>query len=92
MPKSYPGNITSTFIRQGASLARGTTIDGYLTEEDAQLLYKNWRDRWEKPLEFQGGVTAITCEMVLDLPEKELKAVYGKEAAQRIIDAAKRNV
>lgn len=77
-------------VRQGGSYSRGTTIDGYLSEEDCNFLYANWKQEWPEPLKFHGGTTAITCEMVLEVPEKELKAVLGKHA-DNIIAVSKRN-
>lgn len=77
-------------VRQGSSYARGTTIDGFLSEEDCSFLYTAWKKSWPEPLKFHGGVTAITCEMVLQVPEKELKEVLGTHA-DAIIEVSKRN-
>lgn len=77
-------------IARGASLARGTTIDAYLSETDNDLLYEKWSDEWEYPLEFSGGVKAITCEMVVAVPFKEFKKIFGRRAAD-IYAAAERN-
>lgn len=83
--------VTKTFIRQGASLARGTTIDEYLSEKDCKVLYSGWQKNWPEPLEFHGGITAITCEMVLEVPEKEFVKSIGKAVGTRIYDVARRN-
>jgi len=82
--------------RSGTSIARGTTIDEYLSEEDNQKLYDLWQPSWPEPFQFSGGITAITCEMVLELPQDEFIAAFGKskkgqEQAARILDIAKRN-
>lgn len=66
------------FIRQGASLARGTSIDGYLSEKQIELLYSNWRPQWPEPLAYSGGLLAITCEMVLEVPEDEFIGHFPK--------------
>ena len=93
MPYTYPGS--KMFITQGSSYAMGTILDAYLAPEDNALLYNTWRKSWPTPLEFSGGITAITCEQVLEVPEGEFLAGFGgkkaKEAAGRILSAAKTN-
>jgi hypothetical protein len=86
----FPGTVTKVKIRQGASLARGMTIDGHLAGTDKALLYEKWLPDWPKPLEFRGGITAITCEMVLKVPFDEFKKVY-KRRAKDIYEVAERN-
>jgi hypothetical protein len=86
----YPGSVTSVKVRQGASIARGTTIDEYLGQSDVDLLYENWQAGWPEPLAFSGGVKAVTCEMVLEVPFADFKKVF-KKRAQQIYDVAKRN-
>jgi hypothetical protein len=77
-------------IRYGASLARGTTIDAYLSEETCKVLYERWKTEWGEPLMFSGGITALTCEMVLEAPEKELKDTY-KKYFDEIISVSRNN-
>jgi hypothetical protein len=78
-------------VRSGASLARGTTIDEYLPEDDCKVLYEKWQDGWPEPLMFSGGVRAITCEMVLEVPVKELNRVLGRSKAATIYEVSKNN-
>jgi len=78
--------------RSGLSVARGTTIDAYLSEKDNESLYDNWRSEWAAPYEFHGGIKAISCEMVLDVPEQEFKKAFkNKSQAKRIREAALNN-
>jgi hypothetical protein len=76
---------------QGTSYARGTTIDEYLPGDLNVKLYEKWQPEWPEVLKFSGGITAITCEMVLEVPEKELTRVFGKKDATEILEVAKRN-
>lgn len=78
-------------VRQGASLARGTTIDEYLSQETCDALYEKWSPEWAEPLMFSGGIRAITCEMVVDVPKSELVKVYGKAKGNEIYAAAENN-
>jgi len=92
--KTYPGTVTSTFIRQGASQAIGTIIDGHLADGDITLLYEMWAADWPAPLEFSGGVKAITCEQVMEVGEAQFVEAFGKkntEAARRIFGVARNN-
>lgn len=84
--------------RSGTSFFSGTLIDGYLIPEDEKALYNVWEvnPSWPAPLEYQGGVKAITCEMVLEVAEPEFLAAFGKtkaskEQAARIRKAANEN-
>lgn len=78
-------------IRQGASLAKGTVIDGYLEQSEIDTLYMRWRSAWPTPLEYPGGVLAITCEMVLEVPESELIQALGKKLGTRILEVSRVN-
>jgi len=89
--QNYAGAVTKINIVKGASLARGTTIDGYLQPTDAQLLYNTWKPGWPEMLEFSGAIKAVTCEMVLEIPEDEFLKTVGGAAGRRILDVAKRN-
>ncbi len=80
-----PGTFS---YRSGTSFARGLTIDPLLSEEDARTLYEKWENGWGEPLEFQGGAKAITCDMVVNVPARELVRVYGKSLAERLLTAA----
>jgi hypothetical protein len=74
------GNAKVSY-RSGQSYAIGTIIDGYLTKDEEERLYAGWQTGdpdWPQPLVFQGGVTAITCEMVLEVPETKFNRAYGK--------------
>jgi hypothetical protein len=86
-----PRNVATITIRQGGSYARGTTIDEYLTQEDCAVLYEKWQADWPEPFQFHGGITAINCEMVLEVPEKELNHVFGKKRTARILEIAHNN-
>lgn len=89
----YNGNV---FITQGASHALGTIIDGYLSANETELLLSIWKKEWTEPLAFSGGEKAITCEMILEVPETEFIQAFGtkkanKELAARILATAKNN-
>lgn len=93
---TYPGSVTRITRRSGTSFARGTTIDEYLTPEENQELYKVWKSEWPEILRFHGGITAITCEMVLDVEEEEFLMAFGntkkaKTLASNIIATAKQH-
>jgi len=77
--------VTSTHITQGASFARGTTVDEYLSDGDCMKLYASWLPAWPDKLTFSGGVTAITVELINEVPVKELTKVYGKAMAARLL-------
>lgn len=88
------------FTRVGGSYARGTTIDGYLSDEDNQALHEVWLPDWPDKLGFRGGESAITCEAILEIPEAEFikafRSKYGRkkvvgEQANRILAVAKNN-
>jgi len=97
--------VTSTQIRQGGSYARGTTIDGYLSEEVNQALYDVWAEHkdWPEPLEFPGNVFAITCEMVQEITKdadareaftsffRKHNKKFGEAFAKTILDVTARN-
>lgn len=83
--------VTNTFIRQGISIARGTTIDEYLTEADCERLYSRWDKKWEaQPIEAKGGIKIISCEMVLEIPEEAFIKSMGTPG-KRIRAIALRN-
>jgi hypothetical protein len=86
-----PLEITGYTVRVGRTFARGTDIDAYLEENEVKALYERWKPAWPTPLEFSGGIKAITCEMVLEVPEKEFRSTFRK-MADHILEAAKRNV
>lgn len=91
--QGYGGVVT---YRQGLSIARGTTIDEYLSESDNDALYAVWKERedWPEPYKFSGGVWAVTCEMIQEVPESDFINAFsrkygkrkGKEIAQRVLD------
>lgn len=96
----FPGTVTGLRVRQGGSYARGTTIDAYLSPEDCAALYNFWKSSWPEPLAFPGNIQAITCEMVLAVPEEEFvdylsasaeQKRTGRALAFRIREAALRN-
>lgn len=97
-----PLETERTFIRSGGSFARGTTIDEYLSEEDNEKLYQVWEEQpgWPEIFRFRGGQTAITAEMILEVPEadmlKAFRSKFGRkkvitQAVERIQSAAARN-
>jgi hypothetical protein len=69
--------------------ARSADIDGWLSENDVEVLYKRWRKSWPEPVEFRGGVQSITCDLVLEIEYKQLVKTYGVQRASRLIKAAK---
>lgn len=78
--------------RSGMSFARGLTIDLVLTPADTETLYKLWNgEAWGDPIGFQGGQSAITCEMVAAVPLDQMVKVYGKAFALRVQDIANKN-
>lgn len=78
-------------VSQGASYARGTGIDPFLSEKEIDVLYKKWNPGWPEKNVFQGGVEEITCEMVLNVPEAELRKEFGAKMAAHLMDVAKHN-
>lgn len=74
--------------RAGGSYAIGTIIDQYLDDEDVEILYERWKDKWALPLEYPGSQYAITCDMIAGAPLDELVATYGKKRSLRYIEAA----
>ncbi len=81
----------SVIRRSGASFARGVTIDGFLSNGEAKVLYEKWDDGWGEPLEFHGGEKAITCEMVAAVPLTGLVKAFGSKFAKRLADVASKN-
>lgn len=79
-----PIKVTKTYIRSGASFARGTAIEAVLSEEDSAAIHDRWKNAWGEKLDCGGGVTSITCEMVAAVPYAELISVYGKRRIERI--------
>jgi len=86
-----PGSVFTKFYRQGKSYAIGTIIDAYLDDKTCSALYSKWKKNWPAPLEFQGGESAITCEMILDIPSAEFLKVYGNQMSVVILEAARAN-
>jgi hypothetical protein len=86
---AYPASIVSTRYRQGASYARGTSIDPLIDEETRQKLYVEWQPGWPDKLEFPGGEYDITCEMILQVPDHELAGIFGKRVAARLREIAR---
>lgn len=73
------------------TVATETVIDGWLSDEDNEVLYKRWKSSWPTPLEFPGGVLGITCEGVLQVSESQLNRTYGKVRGERIRKVAEEN-
>ena len=73
---SYPG------------YARRTARNAFVQYE---TLYEAWRADWPEPYDFKNGIKAITAEMILEVPEKNFKRVFGHKIANRILEAARRN-
>lgn len=85
---------TSGQIVSGGSFALGTIIDGYLTDEQAAFLYKNWRVDWPEKLVFSGSIEAITCEMIQEVGEAAFCSYRKKadrEMAVAVWNIANRN-
>jgi hypothetical protein len=90
-----------TFTRKPGygSIARGTTIDAYLSAEDTAALYETWKSEWPEPYGFRGGEKAVTCEMVAEVGLEALTAALAekrsqteaRKAAGRIMDVARSN-
>jgi hypothetical protein len=69
---------------------RSPNIDGFLLNGDTAVLYGRWKaERWGAPLQFSGGITSITCNMIVDVGFQDLAKVYGVRRAKRLLDAAK---
>lgn len=68
-----------------------TVIDGWLDPEDIDVLYKKWKPSWPAPLEFSGGVTGITCEAILQVPESQLNRTFGKIRGEKLRKIAEEN-
>lgn len=84
--------VTKVFYRQGTCLPIGTIIDAYLDENDCRVLYEKWRSDWPEPLAFSGNQKAITASMILEVPIKQLVVVYKRALANRLHEAAQKNV
>lgn len=82
----YNGMPVKFSYRQGTSIARGTTIDEYLTQEQCEALYKLWEQHpeWPEIYRFSGGITAISCEMVLEVPNDDFVKAFKKYNAQGV--------
>ncbi len=79
------------YVRQGASYAHDIPIDGFLTEEEATVLYEKWNRRWAEPIEMHGNQFMLTCEMVAGAPLDQLTNVFGATLAAHFMEVAKRN-
>ena len=73
------------------TVAPDTVIDGWLTPEDIEVLYKRWKPAWPAPLEFPGGVLGITCEAIEQVPQAQLNRTYGKIRGQKFMKIAEEN-
>lgn len=92
---TYPATVTSVQIRQGASAAIGTIIDGYLNDDLSKLLHETWKPEWPEKLGFSGGITAITCEAIMEIDEAAFIAGFPRkhrQSAARIREIAATNV
>lgn len=77
--------LTSQIVKRShTSLARGVTIDGYLSGDEVKKLYEKWSPEWEEPFEVQGGEVYVTCEQVREIPLGQLTSVYGKKFASKL--------
>lgn len=83
--------VTKRTIRAGGSYAIGTIVDEYLTEDQNAALYEKWQPGWPEPLAFSGGLKAITCEMILEVPQEDFTKFIGKKVAPQILEIAARN-
>lgn len=73
------------------TVAQETVIDGWLEQDEIDVLYKRWKDKWPEPLVFSGGVTGITCEAVLQVPQSQLNRTYGKVRGTKFMKIAEEN-
>lgn len=73
------------------TVAQETVIDGWLTDEEIEILYKRWKKAWPAPIEFPGGVLGITCEAVQQVPQATLNRTYGKIRGQKFMQVAEEN-
>lgn len=81
-------NVSRIRIRSGASFARSPDIDGFLNELDVKVLYKRWKsEEWGEPIVLRGGIVSLTCDMLLEIPWKELVKTYGVKRAKRLLEA-----
>ena len=68
-----------------------TTIDGWLTDDEIEILYKRWKNSWPEMVEHPGDVWAITCERVKQVPQAQLNRTYGKVRGQKFMRIAEEN-
>lgn len=90
--------VSGTSYRSGTSFARGTMIDAYLSGDVCTRLYSVWEEHpeWPEVLRFSGGISAITCEMILDVREEDFLKSFGTKKAdmrlaETILSVAKTN-
>ena len=70
---------------------RSPDVDGFLLNGDTEILYGRWKDEeWGAPIQLSGGITSITCDMVVEIGFQNLTKVYGVRRAKRLLDASKR--
>lgn len=85
-------NTLYTITMQGApTVSPETVIDGWLTDEDIDVLYSRWKTSWPEPLVFSGGVIGITCENILQVPQSQLNRTFGKIRGEKLTQIAKEN-
>jgi len=81
-----------TITTEGApNVVSEIIIDGFLSDEDIEVLYSRWKSDWPAPIEFPGGVKGISCEAVLQVPQSKLNRTFGKVRGERIHHAAEVN-
>lgn len=75
--------VTNTFVRRQVESAPETIIDGYLTQEQINALYGTWLPDWPDKREYRGGITAITSEMVMQIPEEDFIKAFGRRKVMK---------
>jgi hypothetical protein len=94
MPKRLEkimNNMYTITQENAPTVMQETVIDGWLTEEDIELLYERWKSSWPIPLEFSGGVKGITCEAVMQVPTSQLNRTFGKVRGTKLRKIAEEN-
>lgn len=77
---------------------KSLSIDGFLSEEERQLLYTVWKANPNFPpvLVYNGGIEDITCDLILEVGEETFKKAFGrrkkhKQIAEKIWEVAKQH-
>jgi len=79
------------------SIARDATMDIFIDEKLRAKLYDLWNNHkkknieWRHPISAQGGISILTCEMIIGVDFDELKKVYGVKDAKKLLEVANKH-